>query len=168
MVFRPAQQDFISYNSKTGQVEIETQFEKEEETLRKRFAECCLGDADFFEGPDASNRLKLGAIASDVFGVDVVEPDEAALVELHFGLPQDPFPSFVVRSRNVLDTLMKNGLKSRLKADQIKRAVFTFTFTDDKRGKRVELSGMNTVSFKRATNAEKVFKYLQAWKILVE
>jgi len=34
MVFRPAQQDFISYDSETGQVEIEARFEKEEATLR--------------------------------------------------------------------------------------------------------------------------------------
>jgi hypothetical protein len=167
-VLRPAQQDFISYNSKTGQVEIETQFEKDEETLRKRFAECCLEDASFFEGPEASNRFKLGVIADDAFSVDVDEPDKAALVELHFGLPQTHGPSFVVRSQNVVETLRINELKHKLRAEQIKRAVFRVTFSDDKRGKRVELSGTNTVSFKRATNAEKVFEYLRLWKILVE
>lgn len=167
-VFRPAQQDFISYNSKTGQVEIEAQFEKEEETLRKRFAECCLGDASFFEGPDAANRLKLGVIADEAFDLGANEPDKAALVELHFGLSQKHGPSFVVRSKNVVETLQMNGLKSKLSADQIKRAVFKFTFSDDKRGKRVELSGTKTISFKRATNAEKVFEYLRLWKILVE
>ena len=165
-VLRPAQQDFISYNSKTGQVEIETQFEKDEETLRKRFAECCLGDAGFFEGPNASKRLNLGVIADDSFGLDGL--GIAALIDLHFGLPQTHGPSFIVRSRNVVETLGMNGLKSKLRADQINRAVLKFTFSDDKRGKRVELSGTNTISFKRATHAEEVFEWLRTRKILVE
>jgi hypothetical protein len=131
-VLRPAQQDFISYNSTTGRVEIETQFEAEKETLRKRFAECCLGDANFFEGPGASNRLQLGVIADASFGVGGL--GNAALIELHFGLPQNHGPSFVVRSRNVVETLVMNGLKTKLQADRISRAVFRFTFNDDKRG----------------------------------
>ena len=167
-VLRPARQDFISYNSKTGQVEIEAQFEKEEDSLRRRFAECCLGDAGFFEGPEAANRFKLGVIAEDTFRVCADEPDKALLIELHFGLPQKHGPSFIVRSKNVVETLQMNGLKSKLRGDQIKRAVFKFTFGDDKRGKRVELTGTKTISFKRATNAEKVFHYLRTWKILVE
>ena len=165
-VLRPAQQDFISYNSKTGQVEIETQFEKEEETLRKGFAECCLGDADFFEGPEASNRLNLGVIAGHSFGTEGL--GNAVLIELHFGLPQTHEPWLIVRSRNVVETLSMNGLKSKLRADQISRAVFRFTFSDDRRGKRVELSGTNTISFKRATHAEEVFEALRTWKILIE
>jgi hypothetical protein len=167
-VLRPAQQDFISYNTKTGQVEIETQFEKEEEMLRKRFAEACLGDASFFEGPNASKRLDLGVIADEGFAVTSDRPDEAVLVELHFSLPQRFGPTFVLRSQNVLETLRLNGLTAKLQADDIKRAVFKFTFSDDRRGKRVEVSGEKTISFKRATNAEKVFKYLRAWRILVE
>jgi hypothetical protein len=165
-VLRPAQQDFISYNSKTGQLEIETQFEKEKETLRRRFAECCLGDADFFDWPGASNCLNLGVIAADSFGVDGL--GNAALIELCFGLPQVHDPLFMVRSRNVVETLGINGLKSKLRPDQISRAVFRFTFSDDKRGKRVELSGTNTISFKRATHAGEVFDAFRIWKILIE
>ena len=165
-VLRPAQQDFISYNSTTGQVEIETQFEKDEEILRKRFAECCLGDASFFEWPGASNCLNLGVIAGPSFGVGGL--GNAALVELDFKLPQMQGPSFIVKSRNVVETLGLNELKAKLRADQINRAVFKFTFSDDKRGKRVTLSGANTISFKRATHAEEVFESLRTWKILVE
>jgi hypothetical protein len=165
-VLRPAQQDFVSYNSITGQLEIETQFEKEGATLRKRFAESCLDDANFFDGPGASNRLDLGVIAGDAFGVDGL--DNAALIELQFSLPQTHGPSFIVKSQNVVQTLGMNGLKARLNADRITRAVFKFTFSDDKRGKRVELSGTNTISFKRATHAEDVFASLRTWRILIE
>jgi hypothetical protein len=77
-------------------------------------------------------------------------------------------PSFIVKSRNVVETLGLNELKAKLRADQINRAVFKFTFSDDKRGKRVTLSGANTISFKRATHAEEVFESLRTWKILVE
>jgi hypothetical protein len=61
-----------------------------------------------------------------------------------------------------------NGLKYKLRAEQISRAIFRFKFSDDKRGKRVELSGTNTIAFKRATHAEEVFESLRTWKILVE
>ena len=56
-ILRPAQQDFISYNNETGQVEIEAGFEKEEAALRKAFAECCLKDEDFFDLPGSADRL---------------------------------------------------------------------------------------------------------------
>ena len=165
-VLRPAQQDFISYNSATGQVEIETQFEKDEEILRKRFADCCLEDASFFEWPGASKCLNLGVIAGPSFGVGGL--GIAALVELDFKLPQKQGPSFIVKSQNVVETLGINELAAKLQADQINRAVFKFTFSDDKRGKRVTLSGTNTIAFKRATHAEEVFESLRTWKILVE
>jgi hypothetical protein len=147
-------------------VEIETQFEKDEEILRKRFADCCLGDAGFFEWPGASNCLNLGVIADPSFGVGGL--GNAALIGLDFKLPQMQGPSFIVKSRNVIETLGINELKTKLQADQISRVVFKFTFSDDKRGKRVTLSGANTISFKRATHAEEVFESLRTWKILVE
>ena len=58
-VFRPAQQDFISYNHATGQVEIEAGYENEEKRVRQTFAKCFLDDAEFFDGEDASHRLDL-------------------------------------------------------------------------------------------------------------
>jgi len=166
-VLRPAQQDFISFNNETGQVEIEARFENEETTLRKLFAQCCLEDADFFEGPEAANRINLMRIAEEDFSMPVDEDHTAALVELHFGLKQKHGPTFIVRSKNVLETLDLNYLRRRLAAGTIKRAIFKLTFPDDRRGKRVELAGTNKVSFKRATHAEDIFRYLTNWGIVV-
>jgi len=167
-VLRPAQQDFISYNHETGQVEIEARFQNEEAALRKNFAECCLGDTDFFEGPGAANRIDLAKIAEEDFSMDVDEDagHSAALIELHFNLKQQHGPSFIVRSKNVLETLEKNYLRKRIAGGTIRRAVFKITFPDDGRGKRVELAGSNTVKFKRATHAEEVFGYLKNWGIV--
>lgn len=169
-VLRPAQQDFISYNHETGQLEIEARFQNEEAALRKNFAECCLGDADFFEGTDAANRINLAKIAEEDFSVDVDEDagHSAALIELHFNLKQQHGPSFIVRSKNVLETLEKNYLRKRIAGGTIRRAVFKITFPDDRRGKRVELAGSNTVKFKRATHTEEVFQYLRDWKVVLD
>lgn len=169
-VLRPAQQDFISYNHESGQVEIEARFQKEEAALRKSFAECCLGDTDFFEGADAASRLNLARIAEEDFSmdVDVDAGHTAVLVELHFNLKQQHGPSFIVRSKNVLETLDKNYLRRRIAGGTIRRAAFKITFPDDKRGKRVELSGANTVKFRRATHAEEVFRYLRDWGIVLD
>lgn len=167
-VLRPAQQDFISYNVKTGQVEIEARFEKEEAALRKHFAECCLDDVDFFEGAGAANRINLVKIAEEDFRIDVDDGHSALLIELHFTLKQQQGPSFIVRSKNVLETLDKNDLRARIAGGTLRRAVFKITFPDDGRGKRVELAGANTVKFKRATHAEEVFRYLRDWGVVID
>jgi len=165
-VLRPAQQDFISHNAETGQVEIEARFEKEETSLRRSFAECCFGDAELFETPEAAARFSLAAIAAADFALDVDAGDSATLVALHFMLDQKHRPAFVVRSKNVLETLERNGMREKLSSATITRAVFKIGFPDDGRGKRVELSGTNRISFKRATHAEDVFRYLGRWRVL--
>jgi hypothetical protein len=166
-VLRPAQQDFISYNNETGQVEIEARFEKEEAVLRKHFAECCLGDPDFFEGEEAGNRINLARVAEEDFDMPVDEEHSAVLTELHFKLKQLHGPSFVVRSKNVLETLDRNNLRKQLAGGEIRKVVFKIGFPDDRRGKRVELSGTNRIKFKRATHAEAVFRYLRNWRVVV-
>jgi hypothetical protein len=165
-VFRPAQQDFVSYNSETGQIEIEARFEKEESALRKSFAECCFGEAELFEKPEAAQQLKLEVISCEEFTPEVDDGDSVALIELHFKLKQKHGPAFVVRSQNVLETLELNHMRKRLSNASISKAVFKIKFPDDGRGKRVEISGMNKISFKRATHAEDVFRYLRRWQIL--
>lgn len=167
-ILRPAQQDFISYNNETGQLEIEAGFEKEETALRKAFAECCLKDEDFFDSPGSSDRLNLARIAEDDFDMPVDEDHSALLAELHFKLGQTYRPSFVVRSKNVMETLEKNYLRKRLAGSTIQRAVFKIMFPDDRRGKRIELSGSNKIKFKRATHAEDVFRYLRNWGIIID
>ena len=166
-VLRPAQQDFISYNNETGQVEIEARFENEEAALRRCFAECCLGDPNFFDGREAANRINLARIGMSDFDMSVDDDHAATLTELHFNLKQKHFPSLVVRSANVLETLDNNYLRKRLVGGVTRRAVFKITFPDDRRGKRVELAGTNKAKFKRATHAEDVFRYLRNWGILL-
>ena len=164
-IFRPAQQDLISYNDETGQVEIEGRFDKEETCLRQSFAECCFGDANLFEKPGASLKFSLAAIGAADFALGVDEGDSATLVELHFKLI-DHFAAFEVRSKNVLETLELNGMRHEISSATITRAVFRIGFRDEKRAKRVELSGTNRISFKRATHALDVFRYLGNWRIL--
>lgn len=166
-VLRPAQQDFISYNCVTGQVEIEARFEKEERALRTSFAECCFGNAELFEQPGAAEQFKLDAIASEEFALRVNDGDSAALVELQFKLKQKHSPSFLVRSKDVLETLELIGLRAQLSGATIQRAAFKIGFPDDRRGKRVELKGTNKISFKRSTHAEDIFRYLLNWGLLV-
>jgi len=165
-VLRPAQQDFISYNTKTGQAEIEARFEVEEAALRKNFAGCCLGDENLFERPEAARRLDLAVIGASDFAPETDAGDTAALVELYFTIKQKHGPSFLVKSKDVLETLQLNSLRRKLSGGAIKRAVFKFTFPDDGRGKRIELSGTNKISFKRVKHADDVFRYLRKWKIL--
>lgn len=167
-ILRPAQQDFISYNHETGQVEIEAGFEKEEITLRKSFAECFMNDPEFFDSPGSAYRLNLARIGEADFEMPVDEDHSAILAELYFSLKQQHGPSIVVRSKNVMETLDKNYLHKRLAGGTIHRAVFKIIFPDDRRGKRIEISGTNKIKFKRATHAEEVFRYLKNWGIVID
>jgi hypothetical protein len=167
IVLRPAQQDFISYNAATGQAEFEARYESEEVALRQRFAASCFGDADLFEKPEAANRFTLAPIADGKFSMPVDDAHSAVLVELHFSLKQAHGPYFIVKSKDVLNTLETNHLRTKLHGDRIKHATFKITFPDDRRGKRVDLSGTNKISFNRQTHAEDVFRYLKDWGILL-
>ncbi|MBC7351740.1 MAG: hypothetical protein H5U08_05215 [Thermogutta sp.] len=167
-IYRPARQDFISYNAETGQVEIEAGYESEEAKLRRCFAEACLGEAEFFEHPEAAQRLWLGVLAEPYFEPVCPEAVRASLVELQFALAQSHGPVFTVRSKDVLRTLELNGLRRKLVPELITRAAFKITFPDDRRGKRVEISGPNKVKFNRTTHAEEVFALLADWGILVD
>lgn len=166
-IFRPAQQDFISYNSATGRVEIETRYEKEEKSIRKKFAECCLGDAEFFEEDQASVCLDLSKIGTPSFAAKVDDGDAAALIGLRFRIHQQPRPSFIVRSKDVLKTLELYGLRGQLAISDIEWAAFKLTFRGDKRGKRVELGGTNSIRFKRVTREDDVLRYLKRWEVLI-
>lgn len=168
LVLRPAQQDFISYNRETGQAEIETRFSSEESVLRWYFAECCLGQWSFFEGPAAADLLDLSRIADSDFDMPVDDGDDATLVEIHFKLPQRHNPTLVIRSADAMDTLVMNHLRTHLRGATILRVVLKIRFADDRRGKRVELAGTNKIKFKRSTHAEDVFRYLKRWGLLRE
>lgn len=166
-IFRPAQQDFISYNNATGRVEIETRYQKEEESIRKKFAACCLGDEQFFEQEQASVCLDLSKLGVPGFVPRTDGGDTAALVGLRFRIHQQPRPSFIVRSRDVFKTLELYGLRGHLAFSDIEWAAFKFTFHGDERGKRVELSGTNSVRFKRVTREYDVLRYLKMWEVLI-
>ena len=166
-VFRPAQQDFISYDEQTGQVEIEAAFPAEEDKLRKCFAESFLGDSAFFDGPKAARCLDLGKLADPDFRLPTPEGTTAKLARLRFRLKQEEGPSFDVSSKDVFRTLDVNGLRRKLKSDSIQSAAIKIVLPGDERGKRVELSGPNKIKFNRATHAEEVFRLLREWGILL-
>ncbi len=166
-ILRPAQQDFISYDPKTGQVEIEARTEHEESILRTHFAACCLGAPEFFEGEEAATRFNLARIAEEGFSIPVDDGDAAAITELHVQLKQKRNPNFVIRSPDVLATLEENDFRNRLAGALVKRAVLKFTFPDDQRGKRVVLARKNQIQFKRATHDDDIFRYLRGAGLLV-
>ena len=170
-VFRPAQQDFISYNPTTGQIEIEASIEKEEATLRREFAACALNDETLFEGEEAGRLIDLSPIASPDFEsnleiFDLIDGSSISVSELHFRLPVAPASKHVVRSKDVLKSLTGIGVRAMLHADYIDRVVFKFVYPDDKRGKRVEVSGRNRIKFRRQTHAEDVITTLTSLGII--
>ena len=165
-IFRPAQQDFLRYDESTGQLEIEAAFEREEETLRRAFGQAFFSDAELFEGAAAADCLDLGALAEPDFSLDTPEDINAALVDLRFGLNEQDASVWSVRSKDMLHTLESHGLRSKLAPDSIRSAVIRINFPDDRRGKRVELSGCNKVKFNRATHADDVFALLKEWGLL--
>lgn len=167
-IHRPLQQDFVSYNQETGQIEIESSYENEEATLRRTFADCLFDDKDFFDQEGADECVTLGVIANSQFQLSCPDGVKAKLVELHFGLDQEEEPFLPLRSKDVLRTLELNGLRRKLVGDQIRRAVFKIWVGDDKRGKRVEVYGTNRIRFNRSTHYDAVMCVLRDSEILLD
>lgn len=167
-IHRPAQQDFICYNNKTGWIEIEASNEKEEATLRRTFAKHFLSDEEFFDYEGANKCLAFEAIANTQFSLNVPTGEQAKLVELHFGLDQDGEPFLPLRSDDVLRTLDINGLRNKLVGDKITRAVFRILFPGEKRPKRVEVYAGNRMKFNRSSHVDDIFRLLREWGILRE
>lgn len=166
-IYRPAQQDYISYNPESGRVEIEAGIASEEEQLRTTFAEICLKDAQFFEGSNSSDRVCLSVIAQPDFELRCPEGVTAKIVSLRFDLQQKQNPHFAVRSLDVLDTLQRNHLRVKISGTDIVGVVIKVFFPGDRRGKRIELSGTKSVSFNRATHADEVVNLLTEWGLLL-
>jgi hypothetical protein len=163
---RPVQQDYIRFNPAAGEAEVEARFSHEEEKLVGGLAECCLEDAQYFakSGP----RLNLAVIADKQFKMKAEGVEKATLTELQFTLDQKPKPLFTISSDDVFETLERNGLRGKLAAGKIRRAVLTLKFEGDGREKSVRLSGDRTISFPHRTHAEDVNRCLVEWKLLLE
>lgn len=166
LTLRPVQQDYIRFNPTTGEAEVEARFSHEEEKLIGGFAECCLQDDQYFakSGP----RLNLAIIADKHFSMKADGVERAALTELQFTLDQKPKPLFTVSSEDVFGTLEKNGLRRKLEAGTIRRAVLTLKFEGEGRGTSVKLAGDRTISFPHRTHAEDINRCLIEWKLLLE
>ncbi len=166
--FRPARQDFIAYYPKTGRLEIETPIPKERDLMRTAFAVSFLKDEGFFSGPGSEVALRLQKLTEPGFAFSVDEGHYVALREITFKLPQNPAPTFTIKSKNAFTTLNLNRLRDTFAGATVKAALISIAFGEGKRPKRVELSSSNTLSFSRATRANDVLTYLRRWQLLVD
>ncbi len=66
LLHRPAQQDFLCYNTRTGHVEIEIGSRGEQAPIRKKFAQACTGEPEFFEQPESTKFLDLDMLSRPV------------------------------------------------------------------------------------------------------
>jgi hypothetical protein len=80
-------------------------------------------------------------------------------------LPEKTETTITLKSKDLGGALNLLALKQLLHNAPIRRLVLKISFADDRRGKRVELTGTNKISFKRATHAENVFRYLRNWRL---
>jgi hypothetical protein len=165
---RPLQQDFVGYRADSGDIEIKARFKKETDALRKAFAEACLDDPDFFEDDGSGKRIDLSVLVSDGFELTTQGEDKAYLYEIWGNVKQKNLPRVMIRSKDAFETLDAMRLRHRLAPDRITKAVIYIHFGDEKRPKRVELSGTNGIKYNRTTHVEDVHAYLRDWGILLD
>ncbi len=166
--FRPARQDFIAYNTKTGRLEIETPIKKERDLMRTAFAEACLGEADFFSGTGAEIVTKLQELTKTDFVLKADDGHTAVLREIVFTLPQLHAPRIAIKSKDAFATLGLNTLRDGFAGATLKSARIALKFGERQRAKGIELGSNNTISFNRATRSAEVISYLVRWGLIVE
>ena len=191
---RPAQQDFICYNTRTGHVEIEIGSRGEQIAIRKKFAEACTGDPDFFEQPDSNRFLTLDRLMAPDFTLNT---DNAKLRYIQMSLEQEEEPCFEVTSKDVYSTLTSNGIleKFQLTGDDLETEVevppvpgapiascaapaqldrpnrvqaahLALVVHGQTRPVLVELTMPNKISFPRSMHSETVFTILRGLRLL--
>lgn len=165
-IFRPAQQDFVSYDPESGRIEIEAGVASEETKLRDCFAEVCFNDIAFFAGPRSDDRINLQTLTRPGFALTCPQGVTAILTSASYSLPQVEDPAFTVRSKDVLATIQRNVPNHEFSRADLSKAIFKIFFQGDRRGKRVELTGTKSIKFNRATHAEEVYSLLTEWGIL--
>ena len=191
---RPAQQDFICYNTRTGHVEIEIGSRGEQIAIRKKFAQACTGEPDFFEQPESTGFLTLDRLMAPDF---TLNPEIAKLRYIQMGLEQEEEPCFEITSKDVYATLTSNGLleKFQLTGDdlapedavppapeapiatdaepaqidrpnRVQAAHLALVVQGQTRPVLVELTMPNKISFPRSMHSETVFTILRGLDLL--
>lgn len=164
--FLPARQDLITYMPNVGKIEIETGSKKDREAMRRAFGEVCLGDPEFFEEKGADRLLNYAVLQNPDFEFTTHPHVFAALQEVSFFLNDAEGARITVKSSDVYETLRKSGQLELFRTANIGSAKIKIIFPENKRGKLIELSSTNKISFTRSSRVEDVFLYLKDWKLL--
>lgn len=169
LMLRPAKQDFISFNQKTGELQVDASYPKEKIALRKAFAKEFLQDATLFEAPDAARVFDLDVMAHSEFAMPVSDPEHSAiLTELKFRLPSETNPTLTISSDNVLTTLKNTNQRISIAGASVASAKIRLCFGNQPRDKKIiTLVGTNFISFNASTHKEEVETYLRQWGILL-
>lgn len=162
---RPAQQDFICYNTRTGHVEIEIGSRGEQLAIRKKFAEACTGDAEHFEQSGSTAFLALDTLLSPDF---TLNPEMAILRRIELELAQDEEPFFEIASQDVFKTIDRNELRSRFQGARVLFAALALKLPGVARPSVVELTAPNKISFPRSMHTETVFERLRTLTLLAK
>lgn len=183
---RPAQQDFICYNTRTGHIEIEIGSRGEQVAIRKKFAQACVGDAEFFEEPNSTGFLNLDRLLAPDF---TLNPDVAKLRYIEMSLDQEEEPLFAISSKDVYATLSTNGMLEKFqltgnelnetdlafedsepagaapepeeRPNRVQAAHLAFAVPGQTRRVTVELKVPNKISFPRSMHSAAVFTILR-------
>ena len=165
--FRPAEQDFLTFDPEHHQIAINSARGQHDEVLRKGFARTFLRNENYFESQRSMQLLNLGIIADDDFEMMTDEGAEARITELHYDCPNDVHePQFVVKSDDVRDTLVRKNMIHTLRSSLIKKAVIRIPLPGARRPRTVELRVPTKLNYSKSTHAMDILRYLNSWGLL--
>ncbi len=186
LLHRPAQQDFISYDTTTGHLEIEVGNRPEQAPIRQAFARVALGDETFYETPQSTRLLDLDLLLTP----DFTFPDDTIKLRyLQIVLEQTEQPTFEIRSQDVFRSLDLNRIRENLqlpprpapvpvaeplttpaepvvthlddRCTRVRAAHLAIRVPHKTRAILVELTAPNKVSFPRSMHSAHVFTVLR-------
>lgn len=161
-VFRPAQQDLLSYDPATGVLEVEARLEREARILRRAFGGAAFDDEERFDAPDAARWFRLERIADDDFRLDADGGRRGVLKEIHFRTGSE---NVSIRSKDALNDARRT-YGNRLSHATITKAVLSVPLSGARRPLRVEIAGTNRLKFNRSVPADDLLGHLVRWGIV--
>jgi hypothetical protein len=165
LFYRPAQEDILQFNMKTGVLSIKAPYKKDKDNYISRFADIILGDDTLADNPERDQTYTLKPLSDGTFDFGGDENIRSVkLLVVKYQIDDLDLTEVTIKSVNVLQSL-KSGLGAdNLRNMNIVHAKFLFVIDDGGKKRKVtcEITPPNMTDLNRKKYADIIGAYLRA------
>lgn len=164
LIYRPANEDILEYNSSEQKLYIKGRTRKDREMYIIAFAEDIVGDKSQIDREDRDDTFDLSILQDPDFRFDLNEDVQAVyLLEVRIMMMGMRKPDLVFRSTDVLSSLKEEVRGLSLNIGTIQHAKFLFRLKIDRKIKKVtfEITPPNATDLNKKKYSRIISQYLE-------